>query len=174
MAYIKHTKEILEIAVAESFSLANVINKLGLRQGGGTQSHIKRRIEEFGIDTSHFFGQSHYRDKESIHKKKPEMVLVKRDSGGRTHSVKLRRALIESGTEYKCAACKINSWNGKEITLQVNHKNTDWLDDRIDNLEFLCPNCHSQTEGWSGRKYEVELLSEKNYSRRTRMKNNGR
>jgi hypothetical protein len=49
-----YTEELLREAVAASTSFAGVLRHLGLRQAGGTQAHIARRIRHFGIDTSHF------------------------------------------------------------------------------------------------------------------------
>lgn len=81
------------------------------------------------------------------------------DENRRQHAVKLRRALIESGRDYKCCCCNNSgNWLGKELRLQVNHKNGNWLDNRPENLEFICPNCHSQTEGWSGNKGRTSVV----------------
>ena len=67
----------------------------------------------------------------------------------------LRRALIESGRVYECTECTLgDTWQGKKITLQVNHKNGNWKDNRPENTEFLCPNCHCITENW-GNKAQV-------------------
>jgi len=54
---MKYTKETLEMAVKDCVSVAGVLRKLGLKEAGGTHSHISRRIQRFGIDTSHFLGQ---------------------------------------------------------------------------------------------------------------------
>ena len=53
--------------------------------------------------------------------------------------------------EYECSSCGIFEWNEKPITLQLDHINGDSSDHRKDNLQLLCPNCHSQTETWCGR-----------------------
>ncbi len=37
-------------------------------------------------------------------------------------------------------------WNGKVLVLQLDHENGDCTDNRLENLRFMCPNCHSQTE----------------------------
>ncbi len=139
-----------------SVSVAGVLRKLGVRQSGGSHSHISKRIREYGIDTSHFTGQGSNRGEG--HRGGPDRktwseILVKRASGYRTKSHQLRRALVECGREYKCAECGLGGvWLGRPITLQVDHLNRDWLDDSPDNLEFRCPNCHSQTDGWCGQK----------------------
>jgi len=52
---------------------------------------------------------------------------------------------------YKCKICGISEWNDKFIILELDHINGDNRDNRIENLRFLCPNCHSQTDTWRGR-----------------------
>jgi predicted RNA-binding Zn-ribbon protein involved in translation (DUF1610 family) len=60
--------------------------------------------------------------------------------------------LHESGVPYVCEVCGIEAeWNGKPIVLHVVHISGDWLDNRKENLRFLCPNCHSQTPTFAGR-----------------------
>ncbi len=60
--------------------------------------------------------------------------------------------LKEKLIKYICADCEIeNEWNNKLITLELDHKNGVGNDNRICNLRFLCPNCHSQTETFRGR-----------------------
>lgn len=50
-----------------------------------------------------------------------------------------------------CGECGITEWNGKEITLELDHVNGNNRDNRLQNLLLLCPNCHSQTPTWRGR-----------------------
>lgn len=51
----------------------------------------------------------------------------------------------------KCNNCGIDSWLNKPITLEFEHKNGNRHDDRRENVELLCPNCHAQTDTWRGR-----------------------
>jgi hypothetical protein len=164
----KYTKEMIECAVKDSVSVAQVLRKLGLKEAGGSHTNISRKIKSFGIDTSHFLGQGANcgENHKGSCKRKPEDILIKRSVGRREHSFRLRRALIETGREYKCELCELgNVWNNKEIRLQVDHINRDWLDDQANNLRFLCPNCHSQTEGYNGSKGLSGLTKCKWYSK---------
>ena len=171
----KYTKERLAPIVKTSISLAEVIRKLEIKWSGGQQQNIKRWIKLYELDTSHFLGaaaNSGERHKGGAKKKHFSEVLVLRDDDNRRVSAfKLRRALIESGREYKCCECgNEGEWNGKELRLQVNHKNGNWLDNRACNLEFMCPNCHSQTPGWSGDNGGTSVTSNAEQCRQRRKK----
>ena len=65
---------------------------------------------------------------------------------------KFKNRLIKANLiEYKCSCCGITEWNGKPLTLQLHHINGNNRDNRLENLTFLCPNCHSQTDNFSGK-----------------------
>lgn len=154
---MKYTKDLLAAAVLECASVAGVLRKLGIAPAGGTHAHISRKIKAFGIDTSHFLGKAANRSPNHKGSKKHpwQETLVLRLQGRRQKSHVLRRALIESGSEYRCQVdeCGLRGqWLGKLLMLHVNHKNGNWLDDRPENLEFLCPNCHCQTLNYCGNK----------------------
>jgi hypothetical protein len=53
----EYTKEWLEELCKNSYSYAEVLRKAGRKQGGGTQATLRKKIEEFQIDTTHFTGQ---------------------------------------------------------------------------------------------------------------------
>ena len=80
-----------------------------------------------------------------------EDILV--ENSTYTNRTALKERLIkEKILEYKCAICGNEGiWNGNPLTLQLDHINGINNDHRIKNLRFLCPNCHSQTETFSGR-----------------------
>jgi hypothetical protein len=146
----KYSKELLEDIVKRNVSIYGVLKELNLKLSGGNHSHIKRRIKQHGLDTTHFlgraanYGASHKGGPEKLN---PEDVLVyNRGSKGRREGLgKLRRALFSTGMECKCFDCGINStYNNKPITLEIHHIDEDFLNNRIENLKFLCPNCHSQ------------------------------
>ena len=149
----KYTREILEAAVVQNHSFSGVLRTLGLKPAGGTHAHLSRRIKELGLDTSHFLGRASNRGPDHRGPKRLPWreVLLLRTSGRRQKSYIIRRALLESGRDYRCegSGCPLRDhWLRKPLVLHVNHKNGNWLDDRAENLEFLCPNCHSQTANY--------------------------
>lgn len=174
----RYTKALLEAAAKDCVSIAGVLRKLGVPQAGGTHAHISRKLKAFQIDTSHFLGQGANRG--SGHKgprKLPsEEVLVLRTHGTRQKAHILRRALLESGRAYRCggAGCQVQGeWLGRPVVLHVNHRNGNWLDDRAENLEFLCPNCHSQTANYCRGREWAELTSRAKYCRELRKRQRG-
>ena len=145
-----HSDEELAQAVAASISMAEVLRRLGIKQAGGSQAHMSRRIRSLGIDTSHFRRQAHNKGKPSLNRAHPELVLrVLPPGSGRIKTPQLRRALIAMGVPELCAECGCEPhWRGKSLRLVIDHRNGDWLDNRLENLRFLCPNCHAQTATW--------------------------
>ena len=71
----------------------------------------------------------------------------KKQPSSKTKDVLINHKLKEN----KCEICGITEWNGKPITFQLHHKNGNPKDDRLENLQILCPNCHSQTDTFCKR-----------------------
>jgi hypothetical protein len=78
-----------------------------------------------------------------------EKVLIRGRRRSRCH-IKVR--LLDAGLkEQRCEQCGLSQWRGKALSLELHHVNGDGLDNRLENLLLLCPNCHSQTDTWGGR-----------------------
>lgn len=64
----------------------------------------------------------------------------------------LKRRLVSVGLlPDHCQACGISQWQGRPLALELHHVNGKGTDNRLANLQLLCPNCHSQTDSWGGR-----------------------
>ena len=61
------------------------------------------------------------------------------------------RIILNQLLDYRCSCCGIDEWQGRTIVLDLDHVNGNNRDNRLENLRFLCPNCHSQTDTYKGR-----------------------
>ncbi|MFB6632140.1 HNH endonuclease [Streptomyces sp. NPDC056362] len=139
----------LETAVGASHSIREVLRRLGRADNGAQRANLRRWVADDRLSTAHFLGQSHQRGRPSPTAKRAEEVLVRHDRGHRTAGRRLRRALRQVGVPERCARCGVGpEWLGRPMTLEIDHVNGDWSDDRRENLRFLCPNCHATTSTW--------------------------
>ena len=148
----KWTIEQLQVAVKESYSYRQVIDKLGLIAAGGNYAQLQKYIQEYNLDTSHFVGQGWRRGR--TFETKPvialEDILVKNST---FQSYKLKKRLFKAGLKIpkceECGWCKQRD-NG-QIPVELDHINGDKYDNRLENLRILCPNCHSLKSTHRGR-----------------------
>ncbi len=115
-------------------------------------NHIKARLDFFNIDTSHFRGMGWAKGIPSMKKKSPTELLRNEPLHYRRAARQLRRAMLECGVPHKCKLCQLGTeWNNNPITLDIDHEDGNWTNNNLENLRFLCPNCHSQQKT-SGRR----------------------
>ena len=149
----KYTKEKLQKIADESFSYRQMILKLGLKETGGNYSNIQNRCKEFKVNTSHFFGQGWNKLNHPSYGKGSTPLneyFIKGDK--KKPSAKVKERLINNNLkEYKCERCGIDEWLGGRIVIELHHMNGDSKDNRLENLQLLCPNCHSQTHNYCMR-----------------------
>jgi len=80
----------------------------------------------------------------------PMERLLVADTYRSRHNVKLR--LLGEGLKHnRCEICGLTEWRGAPLSMALHHINGDGRDNRLENLQLLCPNCHSQTENFAGR-----------------------
>lgn len=148
---VKRTREEFEKAVRNSVSIAGMCRYLGIKPCGGNYKLMHITIEKYNLDTSHFRGQgwnSGLKFKPCI-AKPIENILTDNSS---FQSFKLKNRLIKEGIkEHICECCGLTSWQDKKIPLELHHKNGNNRDNRLENLQLLCPNCHALTDSYRGR-----------------------
>jgi len=153
----KWTEEQLKEAVASSFSIRQALSKLRLKRAGGNYAQIKKYIQEYNLDSSHFRGQAWNKGLRGIGKpqKSLEEILVKNSS---FQSFKLKKRLFKAGL--KPQYCEECGWAKKTpdgyLPLELDHINGDHKDNRLENLKILCPNCHSLKPSHRGRNIKVK------------------
>ena len=152
----RYTKEWLEELCAESFSYAEVLRKAGRKQGGGAQDTLKRKIAEYEIDISHFTGQGWNGHSNTTTKSGPNEKYQLEEVFCKNSPVtqKVLRGYVERHNilEYKCVNCGCDgNWQGGKIALEIDHENGDNTDNTVENLRYLCPNCHTLTDTYRGK-----------------------
>ena len=135
--------------VQEANSYSDCLRALGLGTKGGSSTDIlKRRIKELNCSIEHF--NSYNKSKKPQQKYLLDEILIENSTYANISCLK-KRLINEQRLEYKCARCGITDWLGQSLSLQLDHINGINNDHRIENLRFLCPNCHSQTNTYAGK-----------------------
>lgn len=137
----KYTISEITEAVKHNQTIAGVLRSLNLRISGSSYKVIQKNISELSLDTSHWKGQAY--DRVGIRCEPLKNILVQ-NSHYRGY---LRIRLLREGLlRNECSVCLCPpTWQGKPLTLQLDHINGINTDNRIENLRIICPNCHSQT-----------------------------
>lgn len=146
----KYTLEQLKDAVKDSFSNAQTLIKLNVVPAGGNYQTLNKAIRHFGIDASHFTGQLWSKGTTIGPKRDIEDYLSNKQT---IQSYKLKKRLIQEGLfNHECDSCKNAEWLGKPISLELHHLDGNHENNNLDNLQLLCPNCHSFTDNYRNNK----------------------
>jgi len=153
MSKRKWTDQDFVEAVASSFSYAQVIEKLHLKVAGSNYDTVKRKIEELHLDTSHMTGKGWNTGKRysPLREKQPlKDILVEHSTFINANHLR-GRLLSEGVKDWKCECCGNSEWMGRPIALELHHINAIRDDQRLENLQLLCPNCHALTDNYRGK-----------------------
>lgn len=147
------TEEFADL-VSRSNTIADILRYFSLNNKGGNHNTVKRRAKEENIDLSHIvLGKGSNKGKRFTPRKTDQEYFCENGTVNR-NSVK-KRIIRNNLIPYQCAGCGLKDmWNNKKISLQLEHKNGIPNDNRLSNLCFLCPNCHSQTDTYAGKRFK--------------------
>ena len=145
----KYTLNDLKSAISTSVSLREVLQKLNIKEAGGNYATLKRAINFYNLDTSHFTGKN-LKGRKLPNRRKPiEHYLSKTVY---TQSYKLKRYILEANLlTYECSNCNLQDWLSHPIPLELDHIDGDPSNNTLENLRLLCPNCHALTETYRGK-----------------------
>ena len=145
MQYRTWTDQEFISAYKTAKSVAHLIRTLGLVPAGGNYKTVKDTCVRLNLPLI-----SH----QGVHpvprtpRKKIEEYLIY----GRTSSDNLKKRLIKEGIKkHQCEECLLTLWLGRPIPLELDHIDGDSYNSIIENLRFLCPNCHSLTPTYRGK-----------------------
>lgn len=144
-----YDNELIIKYIKESNTIADVLRKLGLDPRGRNYKIVKDVIKEFSIETSHFMGKAHCKNK--VGKCQPWNDILIENSTIILGTSRKKRLIQEGLLTNNCYNCKLSMWLDKPISLQIDHINGNNTDHRLENLRLLCPNCHSQTNTYAGK-----------------------
>lgn len=154
--WTKSKNEIQKI-LNESNSFVQVLEKLGLCGHSGNHRTLKERIKLDNLNTEVLKAKRTEKIRQvSIKNTIPLSEIMTENSNFGTNHLK-RRLIKENILEYACERCgNKGEWMGNKLVLQLEHKNGRSRDHRLENICFLCPNCHSQTETYAGKNSSIK------------------
>lgn len=141
-SYRKYTDEEIVIAAKKVKSIAGLLRELNLREAGGNYGSIKQNIQRLKIDTSHWTGSAWNKGeqlKDWSQYKNPERIKI--------------NLIKEKG--HNCENCYLSKWIEGPIPLDLHHLDGDRTNNKKENFQLLCCNCHALTKTWKGRKNKI-------------------
>lgn len=158
-AFTKLGKEKLKEIIDNSSFISDVFDHTSISplSGSGNYKSFYKAVEIFSLQNE----LDALKKRSSLKRKSflSNLALKKGDidsylcENSTKYSKDIKKLIIKNHLiKYECAWCGLtNTYNGKPLTLQLDHINGINNDNRLENLRFLCPNCHSQTETWGGK-----------------------
>lgn len=145
------SKEHLQNTVNKANCWFNWLDILGIPRGGYNYYTLKKKAELYSIDTSHFdfvYAKTH-NGRTTLRNMTDKKVF----SISHNRNILKREYIIRILNNHPhCELCGIEDWCGKPLSFQLHHIDGNNKNNSVNNLQLLCPNCHSQTNTYSNKK----------------------
>jgi 5-methylcytosine-specific restriction endonuclease McrA len=141
---------VLHALAPQCTSRAEMMRNLALDPANSADwRRLGRALSAHEVDTDHFVRNSWAAPRPRTTRASPDAVLQLNEGDRRISGKRLRRAMAAAGVPAICTGCGIDGWwYGRPLTLEVDHINGDFRDNRLENLRLLCPNCHAITDNY--------------------------
>lgn len=136
-------------AVKAASCISDVIRSLGLQAKGGNFQTIRKHMIRLGLDDPGWRKRG-VSPKGTQRRYSLSEILVRNSTYASSSNLK-HRLWKEGLLDRRCYECGITEWYGRPAPLELEHINGDKLDNRLDNLSILCPNCHAFTSTYRGK-----------------------
>jgi hypothetical protein len=143
----KYEKESFSKIIQNSINYTDVCRNLEIGLTKGNRDTIKKYVEVYQLDTSHFYTPH------AIPKTKIELVDILIEYSTYGHTCDLKKRLYKEGLKQRfCELCgQSEEWKGKKMSLILDHINGVHRDNRIENLRIVCPNCNATLDTHGGK-----------------------
>ena len=151
----KYTKEELEKIINQSTSMQDFLRNLGYSSNSSSTYHLVRtKLNDLNIDYSSLLKTKHIPQKRDV-----DNIFIKNSTANQT----IIRRWYKNGnySEYKCSICGQEPiWQGKDLTLILDHIDGDNHNSVLENLRWVCPNCNQQLPTTGFKKMRVNKIPE--------------
>lgn len=144
-------EELMKELCSTCSSTSEALDSIGATKSGSSYTLFNKYAEKFGLSPPRKLGGFN-------NSRIPNHLVFVENSTYRGGGRSLKSRMLELGIPDKCDVCGLGpEWQRKKLNLHVDHINGINSDNRLENLRILCPNCHTQTDTFSGRNQKIKI-----------------